>query len=86
MPNTPRRAGARHPLDHDPATLRARRVAVGLTQAQVAATAGISAGHLSELESGTRNPSPPVLKQLADALACDSTDLMARQNRQKATA
>lgn len=79
MPDTPRRAGARSPLDHDPATLRSRRVEAGLTQAEVASTAKLSAGHLSELETGTRNPSPPVLARLAAALKCEVADLMPKQ-------
>lgn len=77
MTNTTRRAGARNPLDHDPSALRDRRVEAGLTQAQVAAAAHISAGHLSELEGGTRNPSPPVLKRLAIALGCEVAEIRA---------
>lgn len=78
MQDTPttRREGARTPLDHDPGAVRRRRVELGLTQAAVAAAAGISAGHLSEIENGTRNPSPPVLSALAEVLECSTTDLM----------
>ncbi|MDG4832383.1 helix-turn-helix transcriptional regulator [Solwaraspora sp. WMMD1047] len=75
MPQATRRAGARHPLDHDPVALRNRRVDAGRTQFDVATAAGISPGHLSELESGTRNPSPPVLAALAKVLGCAITDL-----------
>jgi transcriptional regulator with XRE-family HTH domain len=73
---TNRRAAARCPLDHDPVALRRRRVELGLSQAEVAAAASISAGHLCELEGGTRNPSPAVLRILAEVLSCTTTDLM----------
>lgn len=76
MPPSPRRQAARETFDHDPARLRARRVAAGRQQADVAKAAGISAGYLCELERGTRNPSPPMLKRLAEALGCQITDLM----------
>lgn len=77
MPNTTtRRQAARDPLDHDPVALRARRVSLGLRQYEVANTARISKGTLSELERGTRNPSPVVLRQLAEALQCTIADLM----------
>lgn len=81
MPSTTRRAGARHPLDHDPATLRDRRVEAGLTQAAAAAKADISAGHLCELEGGSRNPSPPVLARLAAVLGCEVADLRAAKRK-----
>lgn len=51
---------------------------LGLTQAEVAAAAGVSAGHLSELESGKRNPSPAALLRLAEALECKPSALMSR--------
>ena len=77
MPNTTdRRRAARTVLDHDPAKLRRRRVELGLAQKDVARAAGTVAGHLSELERGTRNPSPPLLKRIADALGCQPRDLM----------
>ncbi|GIJ51286.1 hypothetical protein Val02_81720 [Virgisporangium aliadipatigenens] len=77
MPDTnKRRQAARSVLDHDPAVLRARRVALGLTQVAVATAAGCVPSHLAELERGTRNPSPPLLKRIADALGCEVRDLM----------
>ena len=81
MPRTTaeRRAGAKFPLDHDPEKLRDRRINAGREQAEVAAAAGISAGYLSELENGTRNPSPPVLARLAVALKCEVSDLRAKR-------
>lgn len=80
MPNpTKRAAAARSPLDHDPGLLRRRRIELGCAQAEIAQRAGVSAGHLSELERGTRNPSPPLLAALARALDCTTADLMPRQ-------
>ncbi len=70
------RTGARYPLDHEPAALRRLRVERGLSQAEVAAAAGTSAGHLSELERGTRNPSPALLGRLAEVLKVRPRDLM----------
>lgn len=40
--------------------------------------AGISIGFLSELETGKRNPSPATLTALAEALGCQSVDIMAQ--------
>jgi transcriptional regulator with XRE-family HTH domain len=77
MPNeTSARAQPRNPLDHDPAKLRRRRVEAGLTATELAARAECSTGHLSELEAGTRNPSPPLLASLARELGCKTADLM----------
>lgn len=57
------------PLDHEPAAVLYARKQSGLTQAQaVAAINGIkSAGHLSEIENGTRNARPALLKEMAKA-------------------
>jgi transcriptional regulator with XRE-family HTH domain len=74
--DTPERARPRQPLDHDPAKLRRRRVETGLTAKELASRVECSASHLSELESGTRNPSPPLLSAIAEALGCKSADLM----------
>lgn len=77
MSKTTNRADtARSPLDHDPAELRRRRVAAGRLLVDVATEAGITFSHLSELERGTRNPSPPTLSRLAAALGCTTEDLM----------
>lgn len=73
---TPRRPAAKRPGDPDPARVRARRVELGLNQRSTAALAGISAGHLCEIERGTRNPSPALLSRLAEVLKCRTRDLM----------
>lgn len=74
---TARAATARQPLDHQPAEMRRRRVAAGLRLIDVASAAGIGESHLSELERGLRNPSPPTLLKIATALGCSTEDLMA---------
>ncbi|MDR7323411.1 MULTISPECIES: helix-turn-helix domain-containing protein [Catenuloplanes] len=77
MTNTERRRqAAREPLDHHPARLRRRRIANGMSLSQLAEVTSASKGHLSELERGTRNPSPELLAAIARALGCGVTDLM----------
>lgn len=48
----------------------------GLTQQQLAESAGISKSYLSQIESGKRVGSAGVLSQLATALALDLDDLV----------
>lgn len=79
MAERPPRARARHPLDHEPAALRTERIKAGKSLTELAEAAGISKGYLSELEKGTRNPSPHVLGRLARELRCEVADLMAKQ-------
>ena len=74
--DTSERARPRQPLDHHPDKLRRRRVEAGLNQAELAKRVGCSAGHFSELESGTRNPSPALLSAIAAELRCKPADLM----------
>jgi transcriptional regulator with XRE-family HTH domain len=57
--------------------LKTRRAALGLTQAEVAKRAGVTPFYISLLESGTRrNPSLPVRKRLAKALAVPMVRLL----------
>jgi len=51
--------------------LRGLRIEAGLTGPRVAAAAGISIGHLSEIERGRVNPSIPVLVAVAEVLGAD---------------
>lgn len=76
---TQRRTRARFPLDHDPRRLRQRRLAAGLTLPELAELAQVSKGHLSEVENGTRNPSPRLLGRLARELRCEIMDILANQ-------
>jgi transcriptional regulator with XRE-family HTH domain len=55
--------------------LRERRIAAGLRQAQVAATAGISASYLNLIEHNRRKVTVQVLDRLADALEIDRAAL-----------
>ena len=44
------------------------RIQAGLTQSQLSERTGISQADISRLEKGTRNPSPSLLKRLAEAM------------------
>jgi len=70
MPVTRDRTARRAPFDHDPESVAWARKAKGWTQAALAGAAGISASHMSEIESGTRNAPPHLLLKLATALNC----------------
>ena len=62
----------------DPGELVRRRWRARLTQAELAALAGISNGQLSKIENGKSGPSPDTLGRLADALGCTVADLERR--------
>jgi transcriptional regulator with XRE-family HTH domain len=66
MPKDPARIGA--PLEVIAASLRAERRRAGLSLAEVARRAGIAKSTLSQLESGTGNPSIETLWALGVAL------------------
>ncbi|MGY1773548.1 helix-turn-helix domain-containing protein [Blastococcus sp. SYSU D00813] len=48
--------------------IRAIREAVGIKHGDLARTAGISAGYLSNIEAGRKQPAPDVMRALADRL------------------
>lgn len=50
------------------AAIGSLRKALGVRQIALAASAGISAQFLSQIEHGVRQPSPPVLRLIADEL------------------
>lgn len=56
------------PADHFPARLRQLREAAGLTQAQLAAAAGVRQATVSDLENGKQTPTVSTLSDLAEAL------------------
>jgi transcriptional regulator with XRE-family HTH domain len=58
------------PLDHEPRAVNYARVAAGLTKTQLAKACGVSTSLISEIESGTRNATPPMINKLAEALKC----------------
>lgn len=53
------------------AQLRSARLALGLTQSDVAVKAGVSKAYVSKVETGKERPSDPVIYRLADALLVD---------------
>lgn len=57
--------------------LQSLRLKKGLTQDQVAATAGISQTFFSQVETGKRNVSVDTLQSIADVLDVDIVDLLA---------
>lgn len=68
MPATrPRRKA---PLTHDPEALTWARTKAGRTQAWLAAELGISPGHMSEIEAGTRGLTDEKLRRTAELLDC----------------
>lgn len=50
------------------AAVRAFRKAIGIKQVDLALRANVTNGTLSRIESGVRQPSPPVMRKLADGL------------------
>lgn len=58
------------PLDHEPEACLYARKNSGLSQAAAASAIKISAGLLSEIEKGTRNATPAVIRRMAVAYNC----------------
>jgi transcriptional regulator with XRE-family HTH domain len=58
----------------DPAKIRARRLALGLRQDEVAQRSAYTQGHLSLVEAGRRRPSADMLAALARVLECAVED------------
>jgi transcriptional regulator with XRE-family HTH domain len=80
LPGVPR-SGVRRP-QRKPSPLgenvRQRRVALGLTQPQVAERAGLSTNHVNMIEHGERQGvRPKTLRGLAEALECTVEELLA---------
>lgn len=73
---TQNRADQAATRNQDPRQLRRRRVAAGLSLTQAASEAGCSVSHLSKLEHGDGNASPPLLAKLAGVYGCQISDLM----------
>jgi DNA-binding transcriptional regulator YiaG len=55
--------------------IRAWREHRGLSESQIAAAAGVNVDELSEIEDGTRKPSPATLRKLAKVLRSHVDDL-----------
>lgn len=60
------------------ATLRRERILAGHNQQSFAKLVGISASYLSEIERGRYQPSPALLRRIADALNVDTRALVHR--------
>jgi transcriptional regulator with XRE-family HTH domain len=56
--------------------IRGLRVEAGMTQEQVAWSAGLNKAYMSQLERGLRLPSLPVLARIAVELGLDTADLV----------
>lgn len=52
------------------------RAKAGLNQKELAEKSGISKTHISRIELGGCGVSPDALRRLADAIGCDTEDLM----------
>lgn len=72
MSNAPsrQRQPPKHPLDHEPEAVTYARRMAGLSKTALAERIGKSVSLVSEIEAGTRNATPAILRLLADALNC----------------
>lgn len=61
------------------AALRDARRRAGLSQQMLAQAADISQNHISQIEAGGRQPSPPVAARLAEAAGVRIADLLSDQ-------
>jgi transcriptional regulator with XRE-family HTH domain len=77
MPTTSRQR-RKAPLTHDPEALVWARQTAGRTQAWLAEQLGISAGHMSEIESGTRGLTPARLLEASRLLNCPPSVLRSK--------
>jgi len=63
--------------------IREERLAIALTQEQLAEKAGLHTTYISLLERGLRNPSLLVVEKIANALQVSMTDLVAKLEARK---
>lgn len=68
------------PLNHDPEALRWALTKSGMTQRDLASAVGKSAGHISEILSGTRSAPQPLLEAIASTLNCPVVVLEAKRS------
>lgn len=59
------------------ANIRTRREELGLSQMEIAEKAGVSQAMLCQIERETKNPSLQVAAEIAKALRCELTELLA---------
>ena len=60
----------KRPLDHQPEAVTYAREQAGLTQTQLAEMCGVTRSLICEIEAGTRNATPAMIRKLAAALNC----------------
>lgn len=59
-----------------PTSIRELRESAGISQQQLAAKTGMTQGYISQIESGSRQPSIGTLRQLSRALGCKQSKLL----------
>lgn len=64
------RRGPKLPLNHEPAAVTYARNKAGLTMTALAEALEVSLSLISEIESGTRNAKPALLREMAEVLNC----------------
>jgi transcriptional regulator with XRE-family HTH domain len=64
------RTQPKSPLDHEPAAVTYAREQAGLTKSALAQRCGVSLSLISEIEAGTRNATPAMIRKLAEVLNC----------------
>ena len=57
--------------------IKARRVALDMTQKELAERVNVDQSMICQIERGTKAPSLPLSKEIADALECQLDDLIA---------
>lgn len=67
-------------LDHDPRAVAKARGDAGLSQYRLAKRLKRSRSLISEIEGGTRNATPDLLRQMADVLGVDVSELQAKDS------
>ncbi len=60
------------------AELRSARRAAGMTQEQLASTARVDRGYISEIENDHQSPTVDMLRRLCDALGVRASTILAR--------
>ena len=66
--------------------IRARRKEISLTQAALAARAGLTEQHMSKIERGEANPKAETLAKLCAALTCSADELLTGADVHRAAA
>lgn len=74
----------KNPLDHEPKAVTYAREQAGLTQQQLADRCKVSRSLITEIELGTRNATPAMIRKLAAALNCPRV-ILERKREPKAT-